>query len=208
MTMLHTAAAIRKTSTAVSLLSSLELSTSAHTFPCESSFAVLEAHIDPECEHHCRLLTLIKPAKAADNRPGPAHTQLRSDFYEQQQTDIRLLSTNLVPYNDTAMKAMSEEVLLEVHCSQSSPCTAEPSRWTLGSLQQPFHIPSDHAASLSAPLESTDCVTRFNTLVTADKHSKFAEEQGQSSVETRNQLLAWLVRLGTVVSLTAVYKLL
>ena len=206
--MLHTAAAIRKTSTAVALLSSLDLSTSAYMLPCEASFAVLEAHIDPNCEHHCRLLSMIKPAKAADIRPGPADFQASSNFHEQQQTDVRLMSTNLIPYNHTAMKAMPEEVLLEVHCSQSSLCTAEPSRWALGSLQQPFHMPSDHAAALSAPLKSTDCVARFNTIITAEKHSKPMEDQGQSSVETRIQILAWLIRLGTVASLTAVYKLL
>lgn len=188
--------------------SSLSFRTSAQLVPCDTAFSVLKAQVDTSCEDQCWLLHNLVPA-LTNSRQGFVNPQL--SFTHQaslQRSETRLMPENLVTYNHTALNLRAEEVLLRLHCNQSSSCTAEPNSWRLGSpLHQHPHTQGTDTSTDPAKWQRNDCVTMLSTVVT-DKSMTASEDQLHSSSKPRSTLVAWLFRIGIILSLSAIHKLL
>lgn len=188
--------------------SSLSLRTSAQFVPCNTAYSVLKAQLETSCEDQCWLLHNLVPALSY-SRQDNVNPQLSfTDQASLQRSENRLMPHNLITYNQTALNLRAEEVLLRLHCNQSSSCTAEPNSWRVGSLLHQYpHTQGTDTSTDPAKWQRNDCVTMLSTVVTG-KSMTASEDQLHSSSTPRSTLVAWLIRIGVIFSLSAVYKLL
>lgn len=181
--------------------SSLSLSARKPIQHCQAVFAILTAQITSSCEGQCWLTSHSEPAT---NSRRPGHSNRNAEHRQFQQQQVPVGPHNIVMYDNVSLQQIPHEASLELHCSPSKQCHAEPSIWQISTLpQDSVREETNDTVSHLAYSHTSDCVTLLSTTISQLTPEKPAPKHPTG----KYNLQAWLVRLGVVSATLAVYKL-